>query len=552
MDIDPRKKNIDGMLEIKSSTGTINDFGGMKVSLNQNQPNIKPNYSNTASDFADAGLNAAAMESLPDGKKLFDLTLDMFKERLGKFLALIVIAALASAAIELAFSIPLGFMRDQKSILNYNIVHIAAAFALLSVIISLPSIILGISIIETIKDGNLGVREALNKSLAKLKNYILTQAIGVLMYSGIFLLIPSIAAIQVISSIQSSTFDLKNMGIEYWLFGIIMTIPLLYIVEVWVFMSLLGVILENLRPFESFSYSYELIKGKIRSIFWRMIGLSWRLVIYVIILQVIFGIAIGFPMGIIIAIAGKNSAVSGVVLYIYDYLNIAIQLLVTSFVLVYQYNIYESLKIIKKDMPQNYATRHISVIKALTALGGLLIALLIFVIFYYAPSIDAFVKKAIPAEKLNQFGDLGIATTMPAKSSENESETGKTDVNNKNIPKKENGLSEKEKIFERDAQRKKDLASLSGILRKYGELNGIYPISSSLVKLNEENDIVSAIKSFDENAESFPVDPKNPEYYYGYLSADGKSFELSARLENPDDVDCDPGIKSICIYKVRF
>ena len=34
-----------------------------------------------------------------------------------------------------------------------------------------------------------------------------------------------------------------------------------------------------------------------------------------------------------------------------------------------------------------------------------------------------------------------------------------------------------------------------------------------------------------------PTDPASPSKYYGYESADGTSFELSAVLDNPDDTE---------------
>ncbi|MBU4480713.1 hypothetical protein KKH59_00140 [Patescibacteria group bacterium] len=37
--------------------------------------------------------------------------------------------------------------------------------------------------------------------------------------------------------------------------------------------------------------------------------------------------------------------------------------------------------------------------------------------------------------------------------------------------------------------------------------------------------------------DELPTDPKDPDFYYGYKSSDGKNYELTARLENLDDVE---------------
>jgi len=103
-------------------------------------------------------------------------------------------------------------------------------------------------------------------------------------------------------------------------------------------------------------------------------------------------------------------------------------------------------------------------------------------------------------------------------------------------------------IKSRDKQRIFDLNSISKMLKRYKEENGIYPVSYTSAKLNENNQVTRKIKSTSENMD-IPFDPNDPKYYYGYQSANGKSFELTARLENLEDKDCEV-INNMCIYKI--
>jgi len=51
--------------------------------------------------------------------------------------------------------------------------------------------------------------------------------------------------------------------------------------------------------------------------------------------------------------------------------------------------------------------------------------------------------------------------------------------------------------------------------------------------------------------DELPTDPKDPDFYYGYKSSDGKNYELTARLENLDDVEC-KNQKEVCIFTIKF
>ena len=107
-------------------------------------------------------------------------------------------------------------------------------------------------------------------------------------------------------------------------------------------------------------------------------------------------------------------------------------------------------------------------------------------------------------------------------------------------------------IITRDSQRKLDLKLISTMAENYKMKTGSCPLSRTIAKLNEDNSVVHEVKIY--NDAEIPVDPNDPEYYYGYQSLDGETFELTARLENIDDSDCDLEIKKnsgICIYKYQ-
>jgi Na+-transporting methylmalonyl-CoA/oxaloacetate decarboxylase gamma subunit len=80
------------------------------------------------------------------------------------------------------------------------------------------------------------------------------------------------------------------------------------------------------------------------------------------------------------------------------------------------------------------------------------------------------------------------------------------------------------------------------------------PITASYAKLNETNPVSQylrqALSRYGQSA-AILLDPKNPEFYYAYRSADGRSIELSARMENEAGRYCEYG-QSPCIYKVAI
>lgn len=91
-----------------------------------------------------------------------------------------------------------------------------------------------------------------------------------------------------------------------------------------------------------------------------------------------------------------------------------------------------------------------------------------------------------------------------------------------------------ETVQTRDAIRKKDLATVQTYLESYFNDNRAYPISSKLAKLNDPTSpaVTALVPKY---TASLPRDPKDPEFFYGYRSLEGKGYTLSARLENTAD-----------------
>lgn len=84
-----------------------------------------------------------------------------------------------------------------------------------------------------------------------------------------------------------------------------------------------------------------------------------------------------------------------------------------------------------------------------------------------------------------------------------------------------------------DSQRKTDLDSIKNALNSYFQTNSEYPVASQTVKTNESDNILVQ-KLVPAYLTSLPVDPSDPQYYYGYKS-DGTTFELTSVLEDTTD-----------------
>lgn len=101
----------------------------------------------------------------------------------------------------------------------------------------------------------------------------------------------------------------------------------------------------------------------------------------------------------------------------------------------------------------------------------------------------------------------------------------------------------------RNAKRIADLQALKSALSLYYKDHKKDPISPSMTKIEPGHILEKALVP--KYIFSLPQDPLYPQFYYGYKS-DGKSYELTAKLEAPKDKSlCDPAITSACIYKIK-
>lgn len=100
---------------------------------------------------------------------------------------------------------------------------------------------------------------------------------------------------------------------------------------------------------------------------------------------------------------------------------------------------------------------------------------------------------------------------------------------------------------ENDQTRKSDLKNIKDALKKYYQANQNYPTASSTQKTSDANNALTVLVSAD--IASLPLDPLSPTYYYGYIS-DGKTFEITARMEDITDPLAIKVNDNLYIYKV--
>ncbi|MBU0706825.1 DUF916 domain-containing protein [Patescibacteria group bacterium] len=86
-----------------------------------------------------------------------------------------------------------------------------------------------------------------------------------------------------------------------------------------------------------------------------------------------------------------------------------------------------------------------------------------------------------------------------------------------------------------DQERKDDLIEIQGALERYYEAEGRYPIAEDRSKTTDEESIYAELLE-NGHLEEIPLDPKHPDYYYGYESNDdGESYDLTCVLEDKSD-----------------
>ena len=102
---------------------------------------------------------------------------------------------------------------------------------------------------------------------------------------------------------------------------------------------------------------------------------------------------------------------------------------------------------------------------------------------------------------------------------------------------------------ERDTLRKADLKKIQDALLAYKVKNGKYPSTSGVVEKTNADSSSLKTALVPEFLASLPVDPSNPQYYYGYKSDNGSKCELTSVLEVKTDPDGED-IGGYWIYKL--
>jgi hypothetical protein len=102
-------------------------------------------------------------------------------------------------------------------------------------------------------------------------------------------------------------------------------------------------------------------------------------------------------------------------------------------------------------------------------------------------------------------------------------------------------------VNKNDATRKTDLINLKTALKKYYNAKQSYPTSITLSKTSDPDSPLKVLVP--DFIASLPIDPLSPNNYYGYKSEDGKTFEITAVLEDKSD-QAGIVVGTLFLYKV--
>lgn len=523
MDIDPQKIDFSKMRPYQSLEKNDRESAGEKISGGFSD------YKNNsgASEEERQKYNKTGENNIFAGEKLMSvfgllaLSWKMFKERWKKLAGLALLSIAISAIINI-----ISFILELFS--NGSSLFVILGIAII-LIFYIPSMLIGIAVIEIMRDKNLGVFETISGSAKKLLSFFITGFIGALaiiatlvanmiVVIGGFLIFGFVMSF-IVGLFYSGNILMAFVNVTIWLFGfaaiLLMLLPT-FVASIWLCFASFAVVLENMSPLESLSYGYELMKKKMLSVVWKNIAV----VILFVITSALLLIAVLIP-SIIVPFLMVIAAIAMIPVVL------ALIFIVSPVMYLFQYNIYENLKAIKKDkLPPDCSTKHQGKIKIIAALGALIVILFI---LFSALSGFSF-------DKLKDETDMPFGSYFQNKTGE-KNNTSKKASNNETLS----------EIERRDEQRISDLDSVSLMLWHYKERNGIYPTSSSVVDLSKDKVVATWIESANDG-KKIPTDPMG-KYYYGYKS-DGETYELSAVLEDKNDKRCVVE-GSFCIYRFK-
>lgn len=552
METDPKKIDF-GKIEPyqKSEGGNMKEDlranrGGYNKDYNKKEDTKSVNKNETLSAPAmssplQGGLNQAIKSPLQEPTELLSEAWELYKAKWKTFLGIVIAPILLILFIFLVFGIgAFGASFFSFSFLEFsvaNFITYSVGFVLILVLfltIFIIQIWSQAALIYAIKEnGEIGIKEAYRKSKSKIKQFFWVSLLAGFITMGgfVFFAIPG------------------------------------FIFAIWFSFAAYIVIMEELRGMDAILKSREYVRNYWWPVFWRFLFIN----------LIMIGVMI---------IAALASMLIPLVADI-------VSIILTPLIMIYGYLVYQNLKRIKGDFEFRPSQGLKKKFIAVGILGFIIIPLLLtsvvlvslnsakdkamdaarrsdmaqvkigLIIYYdeqgeYPKSLDKLsnIKHTDPKTKepyeyrqLDNGKDYEICVQFEEKG--RECFYSENDIYENPYRIEEETLTDS--IQERDLQRISDLKFISTMLEYCKTETGNYPLSQIIAKLNENNPVVNEIKSANEDI-NIPIDPKYPEHYYGYKSLDGKTFELTARLEDMDDLRCDPEIEEedgICIYKLR-
>ncbi len=539
MEINPGKIDFNKMKPGKNSNGETSASRAKKIDSVNNgaRYNPSPSFTPPANPSPISKLDQP-IASLKKPTELLSEAWELYKVRWKTLLGIVVAPVLLMIFAGMIFFVGLwsSGMMDKASPESLFSDNISLAFSIFAVFLFLFFILIAIiqiwsqvALIYAIKENkDMGIKEAYQKSKNKIKQFFWVSILVGFITMGGFIL-----------------FAIPG-----------------FIFAVWFSFAIFIVITEDLKGMDAVLKSREYVRNYWWAVFWRFLFMY----------LVMFGIMIVASVGLIlIPILGNLVSIA-----------------LTPLIMIYLFLIYDNLRKVKGDFEFRPSAKAKKSFVAVGVLGIIAIPLLFssivlvslnsaysikdrqinaahfakisqlqtnLEIYYdeekeYPESLSELDKEFINSEtkesyeyhQLNNGEDYEICVELREKGrqcfSSEDSENSAWD---------EKETSE-DNMKSRDKQRIFDLNSISKMLKRYKEENGIYPVSYTSAKLNENNQVTRKIKSASENMD-IPVDPNDPKYYYSYRSANGNSFEIAARLENLEDKDCEI-INNMCIYKI--
>ncbi len=547
--IEPQEKLEGGNMkkDIRESKNDYYKIEDTRKNVNKNETISAPAM--PASMPAPKDLDQATTSSLQSPTELLSEAWELYKSRRKTFLGIMAVPMLffvISVFIFSGFSIvTMGFLSDSITYSDpFPILILFSVLYLIMIIVWIWSRVVLICAIKNSKE-KIGIKELYKRGWHKLKPFFWVLILSELIISGGFIL--------------------------FYIPGIIFSISFVFATFI--------VITEDLRGMNAILKSVEYVKNYWWSVLWRLLFL-FLIMVGIFIGIGLFSIMMIILTGILLSSVGEMANIIGPVLYLSNFILVIVAAIsIVPLATIYSFLVYSNLKKVKGDFEFKPSPKIKNVL--------VVIGLLYFLITIFG-MISAFstIFSTLDNEK-NKIVDtahrsditqiqmgLSIYYGKEKKYPESLSELDKyymekpyeyRQLNNGKdyevcafFEEGRECFSSKEEtpidnITERDLQRISDLEFISTMLEDYKTEADSYPLSNVISKLNENNSAVNEIKSANENI-NIPTDPKNPEYYYGYQSLDGESFELTARLENVDDSRCELEIKEssgICIYKLR-